>query len=63
MRYLLAWTLFAPGLLFVALVPAGAAWDLLALALGLAAMLSIARIGPQHQLLHDRLLGTRVIRD
>lgn len=63
LRYLLSWNLLAPGLLFVALVRTHALWALLALAAGLVLMLLLARLGPQHQLLHDRLLGTRVIRD
>ncbi len=63
LRYLLAWHLFAPGLLFVALIPAAAIWNVVAVALGLLAMLALARLDPDRQLLHDRLLGTRVIRD
>lgn len=62
-RYLLAWTLVLPGLALFALLEAHAWWGLAGFALGVAAMLLIARLGPAHQLLHDRLLGTRVIRD
>lgn len=63
LRYLLAWNLFAPGLLFVALVGAGVYWNLLALAAGVLLMLLLSRFDPDGQLLHDRLLGSRVIRD
>jgi uncharacterized RDD family membrane protein YckC len=63
LRYLLAWTLFAPGLLFIALADSGPLLDLLALLAGLLLMLAAGRIDPDRQLLHDRLLGTRVIRD
>lgn len=63
LRYLLAWSLFAPGMLFVALASAGPLANALALGGGLLAMLALARLDPQRRLLHDRLLGTRVIRD
>jgi uncharacterized RDD family membrane protein YckC len=63
MRYLLAWSLFAPGLVFAALAGAGIAADLLALVAGLVAMMAPAGLDPRGQLLHDRLLGSRVIRD
>ncbi len=62
-RYVLAWTLFLPGLAFVALVHTHALWDVLAFALGFAAMLLVSRTQPDRQLLHDRLLGTRVVRE
>jgi uncharacterized RDD family membrane protein YckC len=63
LRYLLAWSLFAPGLAFAALTSAGIAVDLLALLIGVVAMMALARLDPRGQLLHDRLLGSRVIRD
>jgi uncharacterized RDD family membrane protein YckC len=63
LRYLLAWTLFLPGLLFVALVQTHAAWDALVLAIGFIAMLSVGQVTSDRQLLHDRWLGTRVTRD
>jgi uncharacterized RDD family membrane protein YckC len=63
LRYLLAWSLFAPGLAFAALTDFGAAANLLALAAGLLAMLALARLDRGGQLLHDRLLGSRVIRE
>lgn len=62
LRYLLAWHLLAPGLLFMWLVPADALMDAVALALGIAAMLALAYTDPQRQLLHDRWLGTRVLK-
>lgn len=63
LRYLLAWTLFVPGLLFAALAGAGLAINLAVFAFSALAMLSFASIGRDRQLLHDRLLGMRVIRD
>lgn len=62
LRYLLAWTLFVPGLIFIALAQAPAVVDALAMLLGILAMLSAGRLRRDRQLLHDRLLGTRVIR-
>lgn len=63
LRYLLAWTLLAPGLVFVARFHTHAAWDALAFVIGFAAMLLVTRTHADRQLLHDRLLGTRVIRE
>lgn len=63
LRYLLAWSLFLPGLAFVAVAGAGAFANLLALLASLLLMLALARIDPHGQLLHDRLLGSRVIRE
>jgi len=63
LRYLLAWSLFAPGIAFIALAGAGALANLLALVAGLVAMLVLSRLDPRRQLLHDRLLGSRVIRE
>ena len=62
-RYVLAWSLFAPGLVFAAVARAGIGWNLLALAAGLLAVLSLARFDRDGRLLHDRLTGTRVIRE
>jgi len=62
LRYLLAWSLFLPGLLVIALTGTDLLWTLLALAGSVLLMLLPARLGPHRQLLHDRLLGTRVIR-
>jgi uncharacterized RDD family membrane protein YckC len=63
LRYLLAWSLFAPGLLFVAVADADILWNLLAIVAGALAMMFTAHFDPQRQLLHDRLLGSRVIRE
>jgi uncharacterized RDD family membrane protein YckC len=63
LRYLLAWSLFLPGLAFIAVAGAGALANLLALLASLLLMLVLARIDPDGQLLHDRLLGSRVIRE
>lgn len=61
LRYVLAWHLFVPGIVFVALFQAHSAVDAAAFALGFAAMLALAYVDPRRQLLHDRVLGTRVI--
>lgn len=63
LRYVLAWHLFAPGLAFVALFQAHTVVDLVALGGGFCLMLLTAFLDPQRQLLHDRLLGTHVVRD
>ncbi len=63
LRYLLAWTLLLPGIVFIALFHTNAVGDLLALAASVVAMLLVGRTQPDGQLLHDRLLGTRVIRE
>jgi len=63
LRYLLAWSLFAPGLLLVALVGIGGLASLLALLASLLVMLAAPLLGPRRQLLHDRILGSRVIRE
>jgi uncharacterized RDD family membrane protein YckC len=62
LRYLLAWSLFVPGLAFAALAGAGIAANLLALLAGLLLMVALARLDRGGQLLHDRLLGSRVVR-
>lgn len=62
LRYLLAWSLLLPGLAAVALTQTHAAADA-ALFFGcFLLMLFVARLDPKRQLLHDRLLGSRVIR-
>ncbi len=63
LRYLLAWNLFVPGLVFVALAGASVLSNLTAIVASVLLMLLTARFDPNRQLLHDRLLGTRVIRD
>jgi uncharacterized RDD family membrane protein YckC len=63
LRYVLAWHLLVPGLVFIALFQTHAVIDLLVFAGGFIAMLFTAQFDPRRQLLHDRLLGTRVLRD
>ena len=63
LRYVLAWSLFAPGLAFVLLAGAGAPANLLALLASLLVMLLPASFGRRGQLLHDRILGSQVIRE
>ncbi len=63
LRYLLAWHLFAPGIAYVALFQTHALWDVVAFALGFLAMLAVGAVGRDGQLLHDRWLGTRVLRE
>jgi uncharacterized RDD family membrane protein YckC len=62
LRYLLAWSLFLPGLVVVALTRWSPLADLVALGAGIGLMLLLRYADPQRQLLHDRLLGLRVIR-
>lgn len=62
-RYLLAWHLFVPGIVFIALAAPGPALSLTALALSPPAMLWTALLDRDRQLLHDRLIGTRVVTD
>jgi len=61
-RYLLAWHLFVPGLLYIALLSPGRYAALAALAVGFACLLLPLWMDPQRRLLHDRLTRTRVIR-
>ena len=61
LRYALAWTLLLPGLLAVSLTQTHAAADAVMFFAGFLLMLGYARLDPQRQLLHDRLLGSRVI--
>jgi uncharacterized RDD family membrane protein YckC len=63
LRYVLAWHLLLPGLLFVALFQTHAAVDLAVFAGAYVLMLLTVYLDPQRQLLHDRLIGTRVVRD
>jgi uncharacterized RDD family membrane protein YckC len=62
-RYLLSWTLFLPGLAFIAMVEPARTGSLIALALGFAVMLIPAIVDPQRRLLHDRWTRTRIVRD
>jgi uncharacterized RDD family membrane protein YckC len=61
-RYVLAWHLFVPGAVFIALFPAHGAVDLFALASGFALLLIPACLDPAHRLLHDRWTGSQVVR-
>lgn len=62
LRYLLAWTLLAPGFALVAVLRPGAWTSLALIALGVFAMLLATLADAGRQALHDRLLGTRLIR-
>lgn len=62
LRYLLAWHLWLPGLLWVALFQTHALADAAALGIGFAILLLPAVADPQRRLLHDRWTGTRVVR-
>jgi hypothetical protein len=61
-RYVLAWHLWLPGLLWLALFQTHAIADLFALAIGFAALMLPALLDPQRRLLHDRWTGTRIVR-
>jgi uncharacterized RDD family membrane protein YckC len=61
-RYVLAWHLWLPGLIWVSLFHSRALADLAALAAGFAALLLPALADPQRRLLHDRWTRTRVVR-
>ena len=62
LRYLLAWHLFLPGLISIVLFPATPWLNLTALLLGMLGMLALVYLDPQRQAVHDRLLGTRLLR-
>jgi len=62
LRYLLAWHLFLPGLISIVLFPATPWLNLAALVLGMLGMLALVNLDPQRQAVHDRLLGTRLLR-
>ncbi len=63
LRYVLAWHLAAPGLAFVAAFQTHAAIDLVAVVAGIGLMLLPALFDPQRRLLHDRWLGTLIVRE
>jgi len=63
LRYALAWSLFAPGMLVIAVAGIDGLSSLLLLLASLLLMLAVARFDPARQLLHDRILGSRVIRE
>jgi uncharacterized RDD family membrane protein YckC len=62
-RYLLSWTLFLPGLAYIAVFEPSRTGSLVALALGFGALLIPAIVDPQRRLLHDRWTGTRIVRE
>jgi uncharacterized RDD family membrane protein YckC len=62
LRYLLSWHLFVPSLIAIALFQSHAAIDLAIFFGGFCLMLFTAFLDPQRQLLHDRWLGSRVVR-
>jgi uncharacterized RDD family membrane protein YckC len=61
-RYVLAWHLWLPGLVWVAAFQSNALADLGALAAGFALLLLPALADPQRRLLHDRWTKTRIVR-
>lgn len=61
LRYLLAWHLFLPSIIVIAVIQAHALIDLVVFLGGFCAMLFTAKLRPDGQFLHDRLLGTRVV--
>jgi uncharacterized RDD family membrane protein YckC len=69
-RYLLAWHLFLPGIVAIALLQSGLRVDtplsmpaaIAILSGSFIAMLLLAYTDPQRRLLHDRWLGTNVVR-
>ena len=63
LRYALAWSLFAPGMLVIVVAGIDGLSSLLLLLASLLLMLAVARFDPARQLLHDRILGSRVIRE
>jgi uncharacterized RDD family membrane protein YckC len=63
LRYAAGWTLFAPAALYIALARPDGGLTLLALAASPYLMQLPALVDPQRQLLHDRLAGTRLIRE
>jgi len=62
-RYLAGWTLFAPGLAYIAWAQPGRAGALFALLASFVLMLLPALADRDRRLLHDRLSGTRLIRE
>jgi uncharacterized RDD family membrane protein YckC len=62
-RYLLSWTLFLPGLAYIAVFEPPRTDSLVALALGFGVLLIPAIVDPQRRLLHDRWSGTRIVRE
>lgn len=62
-RYVLCWLWVAPGLLVAALVGAKGWWLALIPAANVAAWAALALADPARQFLHDRLAGTRLVRE
>jgi uncharacterized RDD family membrane protein YckC len=62
-RYALSWTMFVPGLVYIALMQPSRAGGLAALAIGFVLTLVPALFDRDRQLLHDRLSRTRIVRD
>jgi len=62
LRYLLAWYLVLPGLALASLVATGIVSGALVFAAALLGTCLLARLDREHRLLHDRLLGTRLVR-
>lgn len=62
MRFLLAWHLFLPGVVWTAVFGGNVAFDLAAYAVGYLALLLPALADRDRGLLHDRLTSTRVVR-
>ncbi|MEG0822166.1 MAG: RDD family protein, partial [Burkholderiaceae bacterium] len=60
-RYLAGWTLFAPALLWLAILPAGT-WSTVIIGVTSVVVMSLfGRLDPERRLLHDRIAGTRLV--
>lgn len=62
-RYVLAWHLVLPGVVWIALFGGNGAVDALVTLLGFAALFALALFDDQRRLLHDRLSATRIVRE
>lgn len=62
-RYVLAWHLFVPGLLAIAWLPLARGSAALALIASLLLLLTPALFDRERRLLHDRWVGTRIVRE
>jgi uncharacterized RDD family membrane protein YckC len=62
-RYALSWSMFLPGFAYVAVMQPAGAGGVAALAAGFVLMLLPALFDGEHRLLHDRLTGTRILRE
>jgi uncharacterized RDD family membrane protein YckC len=63
LRYVLAWHLWLPGILAAALFDGHGARSGFMLVAGFAALFLTGLLDPSRRLLHDRLSGTRVVRE